>query len=249
VRRSLTDMLGDVPVAALKQLQTLAQAAATNVMPLVATTRATARSAPLAAPTATAALFGSDLVVTSPWTAARFEREDRLAALLERTPVPPPAAAATFAPYTTPTNAAASSTAMTVVDRTYVRRLCAARLGESADEQQLEEVALALYALLASPRPDDALPSELLDLLGLDALEDMQTLLQHRAAVVAAVDGALARLEPVATTAPAASFGAQVTVATEAERRLSKARDLTPFPKNQRSSHTLHADDSLGLDP
>ena len=118
------------------------------------------------------------------------------------------------------------------------------------DEQQ-EEMALLLYSLLASTRASDDLESELFDLLGLEAFEDVQTLLVQRGTVVASVQATLAKLDPAllgetggrreragASGPSMPSYGPQVTIATEAEKRLAK---VCAAPRALRASSAFTA--------
>jgi len=236
VRAALADAIGDVAVAELRRLQTLAQAAD---VALRALDHIGADAAPSATTSAAGAEFGADLVVVNPWSEHRFAEENRLIALLEGRTA---AAAAPTTPHWASTDdkvAAAGLAAAQlddVVDRTYLRRACEAYLPH-LDEAHQQEVAMALYQLIASERSNDSIQSELLDLLGLDAFEAIERLLTHRATIVDAVTGVLARMPAAADaveggkrdargSGAAPSFGAQVTIVTEAEKKLSKVHGL-----------------------
>jgi len=260
VRAALADAIGDVAVAELRRLQTLAQAAD---VALRALEHAGADAAPSPVPSAAGAEFGADLAVVNPWSDRRFAEEDRLIALLEgRTAAAATPAAPRWASADDEVAAAAAGLAATqlddVVDRTYLRRVCEAYLPQLGETQQ-QEVAMALYQLIASDRSNDSLQSELLDLLGLDAFEAVERLLTHRATIVDAVAGALARMPAAADadtggkrdargSGPTPTFGAQVTIVTEAEKKLSKVRGV-PDRGCGRGARSVHLSTDAGQPP
>ena len=196
-------------------------------------------------PVASTPEYGADLAVVSPWTPTRFEREDRLVGLLEGSkrvkrdsgggggggggggraagagPTHTPSASAP-----PPREAAADWTVPDVVDRTFLHLVVTTRFAH-LDEAQQQHMVIALYSLLASSRSDDELQSELLDLLGLDAVDAVLVMLQHRTTIIDAVGAALVENGPLAGSASGSGatgqvYGAQVTVQTETEKRLSK---------------------------
>ncbi|CAM8907106.1 unnamed protein product [Rhodiola kirilowii] len=114
------------------------------------------------------------------------------------------------------------------VDLNWLHDACDSIIKKSTSQLPCDELAMAICRVLDSHKPGDEIAGDLLDLVGDNAFETVQHLLQHRKQLVESYRHGLAVLKSdkmASNNQPRMpSYGTQVTVQTESERQIDKLR-------------------------